>query len=169
MNTTYFLILPILIPALLVLPLYMGGEAYAYKVTNTDIKLEVHFNKNAQPDVDLQNLFNTLDNGTLEQNMVDTMINTDGSPVVGQFSTEDIEAFWNVSINHDSGLHKLRWFPEIIEVNVKNGVNFGTLQDLVIDSARPTVTEYLNTYGVTDYTWFLYYDGGLVIEEESTP
>ncbi len=164
--TKYFILLALVIPSLFVVPYLLSENVYAAKIFNTDITLEVNFTKaDQQPDADLRALIDNMDSGQLEQGLVDNM-----QPfVVGQFDVDDIEADWGGSFNFFTGMFALEWTPEILEVNIPQGQPFGELNDIIIDGARPTITTYLQDYGVTDFTWALYYDGGKVIEEESIP
>ncbi len=164
---SYIFILALVIPSLIFVPYLMAEhEVYALKIFNTDIRLEVNFTKaEQQPNADLRALVDNMDSGQLEQGLVDNM-----QPfVVGQFDVDDIEADWGGSFNFFTGVMSLEWNPEILEVNIPQGQPFGELNDIVIDGARPTITNYLQAYGITDFTWALYYDGGLEIIEESIP
>ncbi len=125
----------------------------------------VHFFKTDIQTPDLDALFTDLDDGMVEHNIHSIL-----APVaVGSWTIDDIVSDWNISINHRSGLHKLTIDPLIKEINIANGVNFPTIHDMLVDDGREKINTKLQDYGVFEYTWFLYYDGGLAIEEEVSP
>ena len=156
------LFIAVLIPSLLILPYMLSEDAYAYKLTNKEIKIEVVFVKTTA--TDLQSMYADFDSGLVESNMFDVL-----SPIaVGQFAVTDIVSDWNININFDTGVHKLQINPVITEINVNNGVNQATIVDVMVDDGRNQVRQWLTNYGITDYTWYLYYEGGLQIVEESS-
>ncbi len=156
------LFIAVLIPSLLILPYMLSEDAYAYKLTNKEIKIEVVFVKTTA--TDLQSMYADFDSGLVESNMFDVL-----SPVaVGQFAVTDIVSDWNININFDTGVHKLQVNPVITEINVNNGVSQATIVDVMVDDGRNQVRQWLTNYGITDYTWYLYYEGGLQIVEESS-
>jgi hypothetical protein len=155
------LLLSVIIPSLLILPYLLADEAYAYKLTDKEIKIEVFFTKTTE--TDLASMYADFDSGLIESNMFDVL-----DPVsVGQFDVSDIVADWGISINFDTGVHFLQINPVIAEINVNNGVNQATIVDVMVDDGRNQVRSWLQNYGITEYTWYLYYEGGLQIVEES--
>ena len=157
-----FIILSLIIPALLVFPYLMSENAFAFKITDTEIQIEVHFNKTDF--TQLNALFNDLDDGLIEENIHDEF-----SPIaVGQWDIDDIESDWSININHLTGLHKLLIDPTILEINLPQGVNYPSIQDQLVDEGRGIITDKLTNYGITSFKWFLFYEGGLIIEEETS-
>ena len=154
-----------MIPSLLVLPYMLEQNAEAYKLFDKEIVVGVEFYKTDIQNPDLDKLIDDLEDGMVEHN-----IHTVLAPVaVGSWTIDHIVSDWGLSINHDSGLHKLRVDPLITEINIANGVKFPPIHDVLVDDGREIITTKLQNYGVFEYTWFLYYDGGLVIEEEVSP
>lgn len=156
------LFIAVLIPALLILPYLLTDSAYAYKLTDKEIKIEVIFK---QSDVtNIPQMIVDFDSGLIEDNMYDVL-----APVaVGQFLRSDIVADWSLSVNHDTRVHKLQINPLITEINVNNGVSQETIVDAMLDDGKNQVRTWLQNYGITEYTWYMYYEGGLLIVEEST-
>ncbi len=169
--TNNFIILALIIPTLLVFPYLMSTNAFAFKITDTEIQIEVHFNKTDFTNLDT--LFNDLDDGLIEENIHDEF-----SPIaVGQWNfnpedlndpTNDIVSDWNININHLTGLHKLLINPTIIEINLPQGTNYPSIQDQLVNEGRGIITDKLTNYGITEFKWFLFFEGGLIIEEESS-
>ena len=148
-----FILIAFLIPSLFLLPYLLTDEAYAYKLTDKEIKIEVQFYKT--DNTDLPAMFSDFDSGLIEQNIFDVI-----DPVtVGQFALSDIVADWDIRINLDTGLHTLRINPKIIEVNIANGVPQPTIIDALVNDGRDQIRTWLTNYGITSYTWYLYYDG----------
>jgi len=156
------LLIAMLIPSLLILPYLLTDEAYAYKLTNKEIKIEVFFTKTTE--TDLVSMFADFESGLIEQNIYTVL----SQVAVGQWNPSDVIADWNLNINYDTGVHKLQINPVIREINVNNGVNQATIVSQMIDDERTQVRAWLQDYGITDYTWHLYYEGGLLIVDESS-
>lgn len=157
------LFIAVLIPSLLILPYLLSEEAYAYKLTNKEIKIEVFFVKDSSTNLPL--LISDFESGIIEEGMYDTLL-----PVsVGQFDPSAIVADWDVNIIDDNN-YKLTVNPIITEINISNGVSQPTIIGALIDDGRNQIRQWLINYGISDYTWYLYYEGGLiVIEEDNTP
>ncbi len=160
------LFIAVLIPSLLFLPYLIVHEAEAFKLTNYEIRLEVDFH-NDQFTTNLPALISDLDSGVIEQDMFAIL-----SPVaVGQFTTDNIIADWNVNIGTSSDTSvrnsHLNYNPVITEINTAQGVNKATIQDQIVNNMKTQVTAWLNNYGITSYTWKLFYDGGVQIVDES--
>ncbi len=117
----------------------MSTNAFAFKITDTEIQIEVHFNKTDFTQLDT--LFNDLDDGLIEENIHDEF-----SPIaVGQWNfnpedltdpTNDIISNWGININHLTGLHRLTINPTIIEINLPQGTNYPNIQDQLINEGR---------------------------------
>lgn len=161
MNKT--ILLSLLIPSLIILPYLLADEAYAYKLTDKEIKIEVFFVKDSSTDLPL--MISDFESGLIEQNMYDVL-----EPVsVGQFTPSDIIADWKITIEGATQIHHLTIDPKIIEINISNGVPQPTIIDALINDGRDQIRTWLINYGITDYTWYLFFDGGLQILEESLP
>lgn len=155
------LVIAVLIPALMFLPFLLSEEAYAYKLTDKEIKIEVYFYRDVNTNI--PQMIADFDSGLIEQNIF-TVI----EPVaVGQFTIDDIIADWDLIIDFDTGLYKLNINPKIIEVNISNGVPQPTIIDALVNDGRDQVKQWLTNYGITRYDWYLYYDGGLQIIDET--
>ncbi len=140
----------------------MSTNAFAFKITDTEIQIEVHFNKTEFTQLDA--LFNDLDDGLIEANIHDEF-----SPIaVGQWNVDDIISDWNININHLTGLHRLLINPTIIEINLPQGTNYPDIQDQLVNEGRNIITTKLQDYGIDKFKWFLFYEGGVIIEEETT-
>lgn len=143
----------------------MFDDAFAYKLTNKEIRIVVEFTSNVtDARIILDQMYADFDQGIIEQQFYDIL-----KPVsVGTFTPEHIVADWSMRINFDTELHTLTIKPLITEINVANGVSQPTIIDAMVNDGRDQVRSWLQEYGIdTNYKWYLYYDGGLQIVEES--
>lgn len=165
MMNRQLLIMSVVIPSLLVIPFSLS-DAHALKFTNQEIKIGVEFYKQGQPaELNLAALLTDLDDGLVKNNIVDEF----STIAIGQWGPQYVVDDWSLSINHDTGLHKLTVDPVVTEINLPQGQNFATFEDILIDEGRTLLTTKLSNYGITSFTWYLYYNGGLIIEEEQLP
>lgn len=142
----------------------MFDDAFAYKLTDKKIQLVVEFTTNATESRHiLDQMYADFDQGVIEQKFYNIL-----KPVsVGTFTPANIVADWSMRINFDTGVHTLTIKPVITEINVANGVPQPTIIDAMVNDGRDQVRTWLQFYGIDTYKWYLYYDGGLQIVEES--
>jgi len=162
-----------MIPSLILLPIVLDQEAQAFKLFDQEINIQVIFTKTEF--TNLESLYDDLDSGLIETNIHDEL-----SPIaIGQWNfnpndltdpTNDIVSDWFVSVNHDTGVHKLVVDPVITEINLPQGTNFATINDVLVDEGRNILTSQLTNYNVTgEITWTLSYDGETVVVNETLP
>jgi hypothetical protein len=160
------LLIAFLIPSLIILPYLLVDNAEAFKLTNYEIRLEVDF-QNDEFTTNLPQLIVDLDSGVIE----DDIFTIFDQVAVGQFTPDSIIADWNINIgspNQGKNSH-LVYNPVITEINTAQGVNKATIQDQIVNNMKSQVTSWLNNYGITSYSWKLFYDGGTQVIEERPP
>lgn len=166
------MLMSMVIPSLLILPLAVDN-AHALKFFNQEINIEVEFTKTEF--TNLESLLDDLDSGLVESNIHDEF----SQIAVGTWNWDPLDpanpdnsiiSDWSLSVNHDTGVHKLLVDPIVKEVNLPQGQNFASFRDVLVDEGRNIITSQLTNYGVSgDITWRLHYDGETLVVNETLP